>query len=221
MAELVLIRPGSTDFDEQKRIQGALNLPLNSHGEQQVQEIIDQLTGTKLDVIYTAPSEPAASTAKVIGETLGVAVKELSGLRNWDQGLWQGLKIDDIRRQYPKVIKQWKDCPENICAPEGENVGEALERACKALDKPLRKNRCFAVVASEPIATFMQCLLTGNKSDITGPICAGGGKHEVVFIETNGMKSIDIESFASLTPAPGGKKNGKQNPIQTTHGSGD
>lgn len=208
MAQLALIRPGSTDFDEQKRIQGALDLPLNSLGEQQVQGIIDQLADKQLEAIYTAPSEPAASTATAIGESLGVPVKELTGLRNWDQGLWQGLKIEDIRRKYPKVIKQWKDSPETICAPEGEYVGEALDRACKALNKPLKKNSCFAVVASEPIASFVECLITGRKPELPGPFCSGGGDQPVEFIETNGKKTIDSDSLSLLTSESVSNQNG-------------
>ena len=59
MTEVVLIRPGCTDFDEQNRIQGDLDLPLNPRGVEQVESLVDQLRNVKLEVIYTAPSEPA------------------------------------------------------------------------------------------------------------------------------------------------------------------
>ncbi len=140
MSEIVLIRPGCTDFDEQHRIQGALDLPLNERGIQQVQMLAEQLRHTGLDAIYTSPSEPAKSTAEAIGRELQVPVKEVEGLRNLDQGLWQGLQIDDIRKKYPKVYKQWKESPDTICPPQGEMALDALERVRKALRKPLRRN---------------------------------------------------------------------------------
>ena len=37
MVQIVLIRPGSTDYDEQGRIQGTLDIPLNDQGADEVQ----------------------------------------------------------------------------------------------------------------------------------------------------------------------------------------
>ena len=33
MLQLILIRPGSTDYDVQERIQGSLDMPLNERGQ--------------------------------------------------------------------------------------------------------------------------------------------------------------------------------------------
>src|SRR4051812_47933651 len=99
MSTVVLVRPGCTDFDDQNRIQGTLDLPLNKRGEQQVLQLVDELRQVPLDIIYTSPCEPARSTAIAIGAELEISVKELDGLRNLDQGLWQGLQVDDIRRK--------------------------------------------------------------------------------------------------------------------------
>ena len=62
MANVVVIRPGCTDYDDQHRIQGSLNLPLNERGEQQVDALVQRLSGTRLDVIYSPSTEPALST---------------------------------------------------------------------------------------------------------------------------------------------------------------
>ena len=107
MSEIVLIRPGCTDFDEQKRIQGTLDLPLNSRGQEQVQQIVEQLHDIPLEAIYTSESDPAKSTAEAIGDSLAVPVKINEGLTNLNQGLWQGLQIDEVRRKFPKAFKQW------------------------------------------------------------------------------------------------------------------
>ena len=45
MPDVVLIRPGCTDFDEQNRIQGVLDLPLNHRGHAQVLGLVAQLQG--------------------------------------------------------------------------------------------------------------------------------------------------------------------------------
>ena len=163
MTTIALIRPGSTDFDDQNRIQGSLDLPLNKRGEEEVQTIAEDLGLVDLEVLYTAPGEPARSTAEAIGMQLGIPVKEKDGLRNIDHGLWQGLEIEEVKRKFPKVFKQWLETPESICPPEGEGVSEAVERAEKVLRKPLKKKSRFAVVASEPMATVVSCVIKGSK----------------------------------------------------------
>jgi probable phosphoglycerate mutase len=163
-------RPGETEFDGPSRIQGSLDLPLTDRGHQQVTELTETLRSETIDVIYASPTEPAASTANQLGETLGVPVKVIDGLANLHLGLWQGLLADDIRRKQPRVFKQWEDHPETICAPEGEECEEALERVTEALRKPLKRDEAFLIVAPEPIATLVVSVLRGEPAKLAGPI---------------------------------------------------
>lgn len=197
MPHVVLIRPGCTDFDEEHRIQGALDLPLNPRGQQQVCDIVEQLRQTPPEVIYAAPGEPARSTAEALGQSLGVPVKELERLRNLHQGLWQGLQVEDVRRKYPKVFKKWQASPETIRPPEGETVDEALERIRKALSKPLKRKAHFGIVVSEPLATLVRCVLLGRKPEMPPALRSG----------TSGPLVETLEAAARL--ARDGSSNGR------------
>ncbi len=166
MPDVVLIRPGCTDFDEQNRIQGVLDLPLNHRGHAQVLGLIAQLQGISLDVVFTAPGEPARSTALAICEQCGSSLKEVDDFRNLNHGLWQGLQLDDARRKYPKVFKQWQESPETVCLPEGETVAEAVERIRRGLRKCLKRKRTIGIVASEPLATMIGCVLRGQRPSL-------------------------------------------------------
>ena len=44
MLKILLIRPGVTDFDEQGRIKGTLDIPLSDEGTAQVAKMIDELS---------------------------------------------------------------------------------------------------------------------------------------------------------------------------------
>ena len=55
MLKIVLIRPGSTDFDVEGRIRGTLDVPLNRHGTEQVARTIDELSCWQFDAIFTSP----------------------------------------------------------------------------------------------------------------------------------------------------------------------
>lgn len=169
MSTMILVRPGNTDFDDQQRIQGILDLPLNARGEQQVQQMLSELRHVALYRIYTSPCEPAHSTALRMGAELGVAVKELDELQNINHGLWQGLQIDELRRKQPKVYKQWQESPETICPPEGEAFSDAVERVRRALERPRKKKGAVAIVAPEPLATVIRCVMRGCKLESLPP----------------------------------------------------
>jgi broad specificity phosphatase PhoE len=165
MSTVVLVRPGCTDFDEQKRIQGSLELPLNDRGQSQLAKVIDALRSQPVEAVLTGPCEPCASVAEAIADALDLKLKERDDLRNVDQGLWQGLCIDEVRRKFPSVFRQWEDAPETVCPPNGETTTDAVERLDIALKKPLKKYDCFAVVASEPLASLISFTLRGEEPD--------------------------------------------------------
>jgi broad specificity phosphatase PhoE len=175
----LVVRPGETEFDGQSRIQGSLDLPLTDLGRQQVSEIVEQLRPEAFDVIYTSPTEPAASTAQIIGQALGITVKIVDGLANLHQGLWQGLPLEEIRRKHPRVYKQWEEDPESVCAPHGEECEEAQQRVEQAFKKPLKRGESFVVVAPEPIATLISSILRGEPPQLAGPIQRDGIPHRV------------------------------------------
>jgi len=157
-----VIRPGETDFDAQDRIQGALDLPMNTRGIAQVDKLVELLDEAELDWIYTSPSEPSFSTAEILGRELHLPVKVLDGLANANLGLWQGLERSEIRHKQPRVFRQWEETPESVCPPCGELPEEVLERVDRALRKPLRRGGSFAVIASDPVAQLVERLLSGG-----------------------------------------------------------
>ena len=54
-------------------------------------------------------------------------------MQNLNQGLWQGMLVEDVRHKQPKVYRQWQEQPENVCPPEGEMLEQADERVRAAM----------------------------------------------------------------------------------------
>ncbi len=160
MVQIVLIRPGATDYDAQRRIQGNLDVPLNAQGAAEVARMIDELRerGVALDAIYAPECEPALQTAKTISEALHVKLRTLEQMENVNLGLWQGMLIDETRVKQPKVYRQWQEQPEHVRPPEGEMLGEADQRVHAAMTRVLKKHKegVVAVVVSEPLATLVR-----------------------------------------------------------------
>lgn len=161
MLQIILIRPGSTDYDSQGRIQGNLDIPLSDEGRQEISRSIESLRNLNMQYLYTSPNEAAEETAEVIAKTLGIKLKTMDKLQNLDQGLWQGMLIDDVKTKQPRVYRQWQEQPECICPPAGEMLTHARQRVQQALLKLSKKHRdgVIGLVVSEPMASVVRCVL--------------------------------------------------------------
>ena len=158
MVQIILVRPGSTDFDEQQRIIGTLDIPLNAQGDTEVARLVDELADRPIEAIYSPPGEPAFRTADIIAEALRIKHKKVDGLLNVNQGLWQGMKVEEVRRKHPKVYRQWQEQPESVCPPDGEMLDQAEKRMRAAMTKILKRHKqgTIAVVVSEPMASLVR-----------------------------------------------------------------
>jgi broad specificity phosphatase PhoE len=163
MTQVLLIRPGATVYDEQNRVQGILDVPLSDRGRAEVAELADRLAGNgvAIEALYCGPGESVVRTAETVARALGLRVRRLEELRNLDQGLWQGLQIDEIRRRNLKLFRQWQEDPRTVCPPLGETVESAQARIASALKPILKKHRDEAIglVVAEPIARLVSCFL--------------------------------------------------------------
>lgn len=161
-SKILLIRPGATEFDEQGRITGNLDVPLCELGLKQAAELAESSADYDVTAIFSSPSLAAQQTAKIIGKTHGRKVKVRDALTNIDMGLWQGKEIEELRATQPKIARQWEEHPETVCPPEGESVEDVLPRVQKFLRKLKKKNRpgMIVIVVADPLAKVIASLLS-------------------------------------------------------------
>jgi probable phosphoglycerate mutase len=162
MLQIVLVRPGSTEYDEQGRIRGTLALPLSETGTHQAARVALELASLPIEVVYSSRCQPAVETAQAIALAVGAKVKRIDRLQNLDQGLWQGKRIEEVRLTQPRVYKQYQDRPETVCPPQGEMLGDAQQRVDAAMSRILKKHRSgmVALVVPEPLASLVKRYVT-------------------------------------------------------------
>ncbi len=178
MASIVLIRPGATDFDDQGRIKGTLEIPLNERGAGQVAQMIRDLSRQGIEAVYASPCQCAEQSAAAIAAGLSVRWKTVDKLANVDHGLWHGKRVEEVRQCQPKVYRQMQEHPETVCPPSGEPFVEAQQRVLAAIDKLRRKHgaETIAVVLPEPIYSVVRSDLLGiDLGDLWKAECARGG----------------------------------------------
>ena len=162
MTQIALIRTGSTDYDEQGRISGLLDIPLCHNGAGQVARLVDDLASLPISQVFTAPDQASMQTADAIAAAKGAKAKRLDKLQNLNMGLWQGKLIEDVRQNQKKVYKQWQERPETICPPEGETLAEAIDRVSPSLRKIVKKgdHAVVALVVPQPLCSLVRAVLT-------------------------------------------------------------
>lgn len=162
MFQILLIRPGTTEFDQQGRVQGTLDIPLCEDGRQEVDAMVNQLRDQPITAVYSSPSQSAQQTAQILAAMCELKVKTVDKLENLDHGLWQGMLVSDVKAKQPKVYRQWQEQPETVCPPQGETLSDAKERVQSVLAKLMKKHKSeglLALVVPEPLASVVRKVL--------------------------------------------------------------
>ena len=161
---LIVIRAGATDYDEQGRIRGTLAMPLSAAGIAEARHAAALVTAACPDAMYVSTDACAAETAHIVGAACGLRGRRIANLANLDQGLWQGMLIDEIRARQPRLYRQWQDNPWAVAPPEGELLEEACLRVEAALETLVRRHPAgrIAVVVPQPLDQVMRWIVSGE-----------------------------------------------------------
>jgi broad specificity phosphatase PhoE len=186
MLTVILVRPGATSFDDDGRIKGTLDIPLSDCGITQAEKTAEQLAKTPIECLYVSPCMSAQQTAEVLIDKCGWKHKTVEEFKNLDQGLWQGKRIEEVRRQLPKVYKQYQDNPGAVCPPGGETLEDAEERVKRTLVRLLKKHRqgVVGMVIPEPMASVVKHLLSSVEvGDMWKSCCDDGHWEAIQFVQ--------------------------------------
>jgi len=134
MTELWLVRHGQTDWNLAGRYQGHEDIPLNAVGLQQADALAEKLAGETFVAIYSSDLLRARVTAETVAERLGLTVIPLIGLREINQGDWQGRTLVDVCAEFGEPDPNAGEEMLLERAPGGESVAEVAARLKLAAD---------------------------------------------------------------------------------------
>jgi probable phosphoglycerate mutase len=127
MIEIVLVRHGETDWNVEKRMQGHIDIPLNSVGLKQAAALGQALAGESFDAVFASDLQRAIQTAQVIAVPRDLPIQQDAGLRERCFGAFEGLRPQDIEVQYPQGYAHWRSLDVTARFPAGERVAETLQ----------------------------------------------------------------------------------------------
>ena len=154
---IVLVKPGATDFDDQGRIVGSLDVPLSEVGMLQARQAANALADVDLTAVYSGPCLSAQQTAVEITAHSRVRPRVEPLLKNIDMGLWQGREMDELKANQPRFVRQWQDNPDQVCPPEGETLMDVRPRVDALLKRVSRKHKTgvVVIVVADPLASVI------------------------------------------------------------------
>ncbi|MFW0862639.1 MAG: class I tRNA ligase family protein [Candidatus Komeilibacteria bacterium] len=105
ITELIISRHGLTDWNQEGRVQGQTDTPLDEKKVGEIKDKVAQLKEEKIAKIICSPLMRSRQTAEVISEELGVdyEVDELVVERNY--GSFEGKLVKDIKKDNPDYYK--------------------------------------------------------------------------------------------------------------------
>jgi len=114
-------RHGETDWNLDHKLQGHTDIPLNSAGHQQAQNIADALRPKRLAAVWSSPLMRAKDTANAIAQAAGVELKVDERLKERNLGVMEGRTGKEVEAEHPAVWQAWKALaempPESQCEP--------------------------------------------------------------------------------------------------------
>jgi len=140
MTELVLIRHGETDWNREGRYSGQTDIPLNEEGQRQARKLAEALQGTPFQAIYTSDLQRAQQTARYIAEATGAPLYSDARLREINQGEWEGMHFEEIRKRFLETWERRRRDPLSVAPPGGETIGEVRARVLEALQDILERH---------------------------------------------------------------------------------
>lgn len=105
MTSICLIRHGETAWNEEGKLQGREDIPLNDRGRDQAQKLADALAAGSWDLLVSSPLRRAWETATIIAAHLGLPEPlPVPELMERDYGAASGLTKAEAARRFPDGI---------------------------------------------------------------------------------------------------------------------
>ena len=156
--ELTLVRHGETAWNAIRRIQGSIDIELNTTGQAQAAAIGQALARRHLQrhapgqdqergqdqrwsgagrfhQLISSDQTRAAQTAAAISEATGLVLTLDPELRERRYGLFEGQGYDEIETRWPADWVRWQARDPAWGPPEGETLGGFNARVCAWLDR--------------------------------------------------------------------------------------
>ena len=135
VTRVLAIRHGETDWNRAMRIQGQLDIGLNTTGRWQARRLALALADEGLAAVYSSDLARAFDTARGVAEANGVKVVADPGLRERGFGSFEGSSFVEIESRWPDASARWRRRDLDFAPGGGETLGVFYARCVGAASR--------------------------------------------------------------------------------------
>ena len=163
--KILLARHGETPWNAAGRYQGQIDIPLSEAGEVQAAKLGDRLRDVTITRAVSSQLVRARSTAEAaLGENRKHILRIDPRLQEIAHGDWEGLLAQQIAERDPVTCQAWRDAPQTVQMPQGENLQQVLDRAWEGLAaacEGLGADDTLLIVAHDAVNRVLLCRILG------------------------------------------------------------
>ena len=154
---IIAIRHGQTDWNAEGRLQGQLDIPLNTLGRRQAATLADALRHDGLAAVISSDLGRAWHTALALAGPLGLPLHAEPGLRERCFGGLQGHTRAQIDQQWPVLARRWHRREPDFAPQGAESLRDFCARTLACVER-LAAAHVGATVALVSHGGVLDCL---------------------------------------------------------------
>jgi probable phosphoglycerate mutase len=128
-----LVRHGETSWNQEHRLQGLRDIPLNATGIRQSRRLAEWHQRSASTRVISSPLVRARRTAQIFVERRAHTPLADDRLREIDHGPWTGMRLSTIEPRFPHEFATWNSCPEKLALPNSESLLAVYQRCTRVL----------------------------------------------------------------------------------------
>ena len=206
-SRIFLIRHGETNWNKEGRFQGQINIPLNNNGKNQADKASKYLNEINFNKAFSSSMDRPYETAKIILQNKpNIKITKIEELVEISHGLWEGKLENEIKEDWPELLKNWHEKPEEVIMPEGECIGDVSARSVKAWNEicSTQKSKDLTLlVAHDAVNKTLICNILGIDFSNIWMIKQGNGGITVIDL-FNDPKKDHVITALNITTHLGG-----------------
>ena len=164
-----IVRHGQTNWNILGKTQGHGNSDFTPKGENQALELSKAIKEYPIDYIYSSDLGRAVQTAEIIGSTIGVDIIQTPSLREMGFGDWEGLLIEEIKKDHAKTYETWRNQPHLVNIPNGETlhiIKDRVDSFIKYLNEKYDNKHILLVSHSVTVRVMLLSFLNSGMENI-------------------------------------------------------
>ena len=162
---ITFVRHGTTEYNEQNRVQGSSDIPLSKKGYNDIEKVI--LPYSNYDYYFHSPLMRSKDTLYGILEKYGLIpdskeIIETSYVTERGYGIFEGLTPNEIEEKYVDYYNEWL-INENVKGENIETIEDVIDRIEKFIAKIIAYNhKKMLVVTHSGVLYALYKFITGS-----------------------------------------------------------